>query len=66
MLKKAALDAAQNWRFEAGSAATIDLKFGFTMLPEKAAQESEVTFFPPDEIEVRKRPAAPTINYKPY
>jgi TonB family protein len=65
MLKKAALDAAQKWRFEACSAATISLKFGFTVLPEKAAKESEVTFLPPDEIEVRKRPAEPS-NYNLY
>jgi TonB family protein len=65
MLKEAALDAAKKWRFEAGSAATISLKFDFTVLPEKAAQESEITFLPPDEIEVRKRPVEPS-NYKAY
>jgi len=65
MLKKAALDAAQKWRFEAGSASTVSLKFDFTVLPEKASQESEVTFLPPDEIEVRKRPAEPS-KYKLY
>lgn len=56
MLRKAALDAAQKWRFNVGSPATISLKFDFAVLPEKAAQESEITFLPPDEIEVRKRP----------
>ena len=65
MLKTAALEAAQKWRFEAGSAATVSLKFNFAVLPEKADKESEVTFLPPDEVEVRKRPAPPS-NYTLY
>jgi TonB family protein len=65
MLKKAALDAAQKWRFEAGTASTMFLKFDFTILPEKAIKEYEVTFLPPDEMKVRKRPAPPS-NSKLY
>ena len=56
MLKNAALVAAKQWRFAPALPSTVYLKFDFSVLPEKAVTDSQITFLPPDEIEVRKRP----------
>ncbi len=65
MLKQAAADAAQKWKFDTSSQEqrTVILSFEFVLLPEKAELESQTSFLPPYGIEVKKRPAEPTVNY---
>jgi TonB family protein len=65
MLKQAAADAAQKWKFDASSQEqrTAVLSFQFVLLPEKAELESQTSFLPPYSVEVKKRPAEPTVNY---
>jgi TonB family protein len=64
-LRQAALDAARKWRFETelSETRTTELKFRFSLLPDKDDSEVQTTFFPPDEVEVALAPAKPTVNY---
>lgn len=65
MLRRAATDAAKKWMFDTSSQEkrTAILSFGFVLLPEKAGLESQTSFLPPYSVEVKKRPAKPTVNY---
>jgi TonB family protein len=65
LLKQAAVDAARKWKFESElrGTRTAELKFRFSLLPERQNPDVQTTFFPPDEIEVELTPATPTVNY---
>ena len=64
VFKKAATEAAKKWKFEVAPALsrTTLLEFDFKALPEKSDLESETTFMPPNEVEVRKRPPKSTVT----
>ena len=66
LLKIAAAEAAQKWKFERSSAdeRTAVVKFEFRLLPEGARADSEITFLPPNEIRVEQRPVKPPVNYR--
>jgi TonB family protein len=66
MLKQAAGDAAKKWKFTTTSSQeqrTAILSFEFVLPPEKAELESQTSFLPPYSVEVKKRPAEPSVNY---
>lgn len=66
LLKVAAAEAAQKWKFESSPAdeRTALVKFEFQLLPEGEKADSEITFLPPDEIRVQQRPVKPPVNYQ--
>lgn len=61
LLRLDAVDAAQGWRFrQQPEGGKIKLIFSFRILSRDAAeQEAGVTFFPPNRVEVRSKPAPP-------
>lgn len=65
LLRRAAEDAAKKWKFESApvQTRTAEVKFRFSLLPEKEASAVHTTFFPPDEIEIELTPAKPPVNY---
>lgn len=65
LLRQASADAARKWRFERapGQTRTTELKFKFSLLPEREQSDVQTTFFPPDEIEIELTPAKPPVNY---
>ncbi len=65
LLKIAAAEAAQKWKFESSPAdeRMAVVKFEFRLLPEGDQADSEITFFPPNEIRVQQRPMKPSVNY---
>jgi TonB family protein len=60
MLREAAMDAAQQWKFEESSLPkrVATLKFSFVLLPEDSQVASQTVFLPPMGIEIRQKPAA--------
>jgi TonB family protein len=64
MLRQAAIDAAQKWKFDTGSQEqrSVVLQFDFVLLPASAKMESQTTFLPPYRIEVEKRSPEPTVT----
>ncbi len=64
MLREAALNAAQQWKFEEGTAAkrSITLKFSFVILPDSSLLKSQTLFLPPNGIEIRQKPADPAVE----
>ena len=64
MLREAALDAAQQWKFEEGAAAkrSVTLKFSFVILPDSSVIKSQTVFLPPTGIESRQKPVEPTVE----
>jgi TonB family protein len=65
LLRQAAADAAKKWRFESAptQTRTTEVKFKFSLLPERDESDVQTTFFPPDEIDVELAPAKPPVNY---
>ncbi len=65
LLRQAAEDAAKKWKFESApvQTRTAEVKFRFSLLPEKEDSDVQTTFFPPDEIEIELTPAKPPVNY---
>jgi TonB family protein len=64
MLREAALDAAQQWKFEPSSAQkrTTLLKFSFVLLPANSEVNSQTIFLPPTGMEIRQKPAEPAVE----
>jgi len=64
MLREAAVYAAQQWKFDASPAEKriARLKFSFVILPESSKVKSETVFLPPAGFEIRRRPAAPSVE----
>ena len=65
LLRQAAADAARKWRFESAptQTRTTEVKFRFSLLPERDESDVQTTFFPPDEIGIELTPAKPPVNY---
>ena len=65
LLSKAAVEAAKKWRFERApiQSRTTEVKFRFSLLPERDESDVQTTFFPPDEVEIELTPAKPPVNY---
>jgi TonB family protein len=65
-LAKSAIEAAKQWKFVESSEKIrqVSLKFNYVILPEKSETEGETIFLPPYQVEIRKRPPPPTVNYK--
>jgi TonB family protein len=65
MLQTPSTDAAKKWKFEAdtGSNRVSILRFSYALLDEKAPDEEQTIFLPPDEIVVKHRPAAGNVQY---
>lgn len=65
LLRQAAKDAAKQWKFDGALSQTRtgELKFKFSLLPERDESDVQTTFLPPDEIEVQLAPAKPPVNY---
>ncbi|HEY2121187.1 MAG TPA: TonB family protein [Candidatus Acidoferrum sp.] len=64
MLREAAVDAAQQWKFQTSSASKrmVVLRFSFVLLPENSAVISQTVFLPPTGIEIRQKPAEPLVQ----
>ena len=65
LLKRAAEEAAKQWKFNSSPEAdrSYNMKFTFVLLPEDAPEPSRIIFLPPNQVEVDLRPARPTVNY---
>jgi len=66
LLKIAAAEAAQKWKFDRSSEderMTV-VKFEFRLLPEGVRADSEITFLPPNGVRVEQRPVKPPVNYR--
>ena len=65
LLKQAAVDAARKWKFESElrETRTAELRFRFSLLPERKDSDVQTTFFPPNEIEIELTPATLGVNY---
>lgn len=65
LLRQAATEAAGKWKFESSpvQTRTAEVKFKFSLLPERGEADVQTTFYPPDEIEVELAPAKPPVNY---
>jgi TonB family protein len=61
MLRESAVDAAQQWKFEASSVPKRvgTLTFSFVILPPSSKVESQTVFLPPCGFEIRERPVEP-------
>jgi TonB family protein len=61
MLREAAVNAAQQWKFE--EAPTQErvaiLKFNFVILPENSKVQAQTVFLPPQGVEIRQKPVEP-------
>jgi len=64
MLREAAVDAAQQWKFEESSLPkrVATLKFSFVLLPEDSQVASQTVFLPPMGIEIRQKPAKTAVE----
>ena len=64
MLREAAVDAAQQWKFEESSAPkrALTLKFSFVILPDSSVVKSQTVFLPPTGIEIRQKPVEPSVE----
>ena len=61
MLREAAVNAAQQWKFEEGAAAerVATLKFSFVILPANSKVQTQTVFLPPVGVEIRQKPVEP-------
>ncbi len=61
MLREAAVNAAQRWKFEEGAAAerVATLKFNFVILPANSKVQAQIVFLPPQGVEIRQKPVEP-------
>ena len=61
MLREAAVNAAQQWKFE--EAPTQErvaiLKFNFVILPANSKVQAQTVFLPPQGVEIRQKPVEP-------
>lgn len=61
MLREAAVNAAQQWKFE--EARTQErvaiLKFNFVILPANSKVQAQTVFLPPQGVEIRQKPVEP-------
>ena len=64
MLREAAVNAAQQWKFVAGSDdnRAARLRFNFVILPDNSKLQSQTVFLPPAGFEIRQKPATPAIE----
>jgi TonB family protein len=64
MLREAAVNAAQQWKFVESSVdqRVATLKFSFVILPDNSQVQSQTIFLPPAGIEIRQKPAAPAVE----
>lgn len=64
MLREAAVEAAQQWKFEESSLPkrVATLKFSFVLLPEDSQVASQTVFLPPMGFEIRQKPAKPAVE----
>jgi TonB family protein len=61
MLREAAVNAAQQWRFKEGAAEerVATLKFSFVILPANSKLQAQTVFLPPQGVEIRQKPIEP-------
>ena len=61
MLREAAVNAAQQWKFEEGAAQerVATLKFNFVILPANSKVQAQIVFLPPQGVEIRQKPVDP-------
>jgi TonB family protein len=61
MLREAAVNAAQQWKFEEDAAEerVATLKFSFVILPENSKVQAQTVFLPPQGVEIRQKPMEP-------
>ena len=64
MLREAAVNAAQQWRFVESSVdnRVAMLKFSFVILPDNSQVQSQTIFLPPAGFEIRQKPVTPTVE----
>jgi TonB family protein len=64
MLREAAANAAQQWKFEESSVLkrVATLKFNFVILPKNSNVASQIVFLPPMGIEIRQKPVEPAVE----
>ncbi len=64
MLREAAVDAAQQWKFVESPLPkrVATLNFNFVLLPEDSQVASQTVFLPPAGFEIRERPAKPVAD----
>jgi TonB family protein len=65
LLRGAAAEAARKWKFEpaAVQTRTSTIRFRFVLLGQKDESDLQITFFPPDIIELKFTPTKPPVNY---
>ena len=61
MLREAAVNAAQQWKFEEDAAQerVATLKFSFVILPPTSKVQAQTIFLPPGGVEIRQKPVEP-------
>jgi TonB family protein len=61
MLRDAAVNAAQQWKFEEDAAQerVATLKFSFVILPPNSKVQAQTIFLPPSGVEIRQKPVEP-------
>ena len=61
MLREAAVNAAQQWKFEEGAAQerVATLKFNFVILPANSKVQAQTVSLPPQGVEIRQKPVEP-------
>jgi TonB family protein len=61
MLREAAVNAAQQWKFEEATSQkrVATLKFSFVILPANSKVQAQTVFLPPAGVEIRQKPAPP-------
>ena len=61
MLREAALNAAQQWKFAEGAAQdrVATVKFSFVILPANSKLQAQTVFLPPAGVEIRQKPVEP-------
>ncbi len=61
MLREAAVNAAQQWKFEEAPAQerVAILKFNFVILPANSKVQAQTVFLPPQGVEIRQKPVEP-------
>ncbi|MGB8494131.1 MAG: energy transducer TonB [Candidatus Acidiferrum sp.] len=64
MLREAAVDAAQQWKFVESSVdkRVAMLRFIFVILPDNSQVQSQTIFLPPAGFEIRQKPATPAVE----
>ena len=61
MLREAAVNAAQQWKFDESTATerVAMLKFNFVILPANSKVQAQTVFLPPHGVEIRRKPIEP-------